>query len=172
MSLSAENTAGSLLTVLSCQLPSRGQSSCRSSSVCFHSAVVGSAWEIVKQQGKVEHLESSGRTWPSPQTLNTWRACYELEFRPGWPAPRGSDFSSSSLPLAHLPPPPPGSLQISHVLSGLAECRESLVGHEHADLTDGSQHLNSSCYPSTCITDILLSYKHPEVPFSMEQAGV
>ncbi|XP_034864897.1 serine/threonine-protein kinase SIK3 isoform X4 [Mirounga leonina] len=52
------------------------------------------------------------------------------------------------------------------------ECRESLVGHEHPDLTDGSQHLNSSCYPSTCITDILLTYKHPEVPFSMEQAGV
>ncbi|XP_027961581.1 serine/threonine-protein kinase SIK3 isoform X6 [Eumetopias jubatus] len=52
------------------------------------------------------------------------------------------------------------------------ECRESLVGHEHPDLTDGSQHLNSSCYPSTCITDILLSYKHPEVSFSMEQAGV
>ncbi|XP_025321195.3 serine/threonine-protein kinase SIK3 isoform X4 [Canis lupus familiaris] len=66
----------------------------------------------------------------------------------------------------------PSSLQISHVLSGLAECRESLVGHEHPDLTDGSQHLNSSCYPSTCITDILLSYKHPEVSFSMEQAGV
>ncbi|KAF3823610.1 hypothetical protein GH733_007078 [Mirounga leonina] len=94
------------------------------------------------------------------------------EFRPGSPAPGGSDFSSSSLPLAHLPPPPPGSLQISRVLSGLAECRESLVGHEHPDLTDGSQHLNSSCYPSTCITDILLTYKHPEVPFSMEQAGV
>ncbi|KAF5921198.1 hypothetical protein HPG69_018598 [Diceros bicornis minor] len=64
------------------------------------------------------------------------------------------------------------SLQISHVLSGRAECGESLGGHENSDLTDGSQHLNSSCYPSTCITDILLSYKHPEVSFSMEQAGV
>ncbi|XP_030744241.1 serine/threonine-protein kinase SIK3 isoform X1 [Echinops telfairi] len=52
------------------------------------------------------------------------------------------------------------------------ECRESLEGHEHPDLTGGSQHLNSSCYPSACITDILLSYKHPEVSFSMEQAGV
>ncbi|XP_043337382.1 serine/threonine-protein kinase SIK3 isoform X4 [Cervus canadensis] len=52
------------------------------------------------------------------------------------------------------------------------ECGESLGGQEHPDLTDGSQHLNSSCYPSTCITDILLSYKHPEVSFSMEQAGV
>ncbi|XP_036076829.1 serine/threonine-protein kinase SIK3 isoform X2 [Rousettus aegyptiacus] len=52
------------------------------------------------------------------------------------------------------------------------ECRESLGGHEHLDLTDGGQHLNSSCYPSTCMTDILLSYKHTEVSFSMEQAGV
>ncbi|KAB0370819.1 hypothetical protein FD755_017228, partial [Muntiacus reevesi] len=52
------------------------------------------------------------------------------------------------------------------------ECGESLGGQERPDLTDGSQHLNSSCYPSTCITDILLSYKHPEVSFSMEQAGV
>ncbi|ELK31929.1 Serine/threonine-protein kinase SIK3 [Myotis davidii] len=49
------------------------------------------------------------------------------------------------------------------------ECGER-SGHEHLDLTDG-QHL-SSCYPSTCITDILLSYKHPEVSFSVEQAGV
>uniref|UniRef100_A0A2K6KC99 Serine/threonine-protein kinase SIK3 n=2 Tax=Rhinopithecus bieti TaxID=61621 RepID=A0A2K6KC99_RHIBE len=52
------------------------------------------------------------------------------------------------------------------------ECGASLGGHEHPDLSDGSQHLNSSCYSSTCITDILLSYKHPEVSFSMEQAGV
>ncbi|NXY37592.1 SIK3 kinase, partial [Pomatorhinus ruficollis] len=52
------------------------------------------------------------------------------------------------------------------------ECGESLEGQEHANLGDGSQHLNTSCYPSTCITDVLLSYKHPEVPFGMEQAGV
>ncbi|XP_021093358.1 serine/threonine-protein kinase SIK3 isoform X6 [Heterocephalus glaber] len=52
------------------------------------------------------------------------------------------------------------------------ECGVNLGGHEHPDLNDGSQHLNSSCYPSTCITDILLSYKHPELSFSMEQAGV
>lgn len=44
-----------------------------------------------------------------------------------------------------------------------------MEGQEH--LGDGSQHLNT-CYPATCITDVLLSYKHPEVPFGMEQAGV
>ncbi|KAM7085133.1 serine/threonine-protein kinase SIK3 isoform 3-T3 [Molossus nigricans] len=52
------------------------------------------------------------------------------------------------------------------------EFGDSVGGHEHADLTDGSQHLGSSRYPSTCMTDMLLSYKHPEVSFSMEQAGV
>ncbi|KFV74801.1 Serine/threonine-protein kinase SIK3, partial [Dryobates pubescens] len=55
---------------------------------------------------------------------------------------------------------------------GGEECGESLDGQEHPSLGDGSQHLNTSCYPSTCITDVLLSYKHPEVPFGMEQAGV
>lgn len=75
-------------------------------------------------------------------------------------------------PLSLLPTSPTSSMQISRGLSGLTGCEENLRGHEHPDLTDGSQHLNSSCYPSTCITDILLSYKHPEVSFSMEQAGV
>ncbi|KAH0623367.1 hypothetical protein JD844_031637 [Phrynosoma platyrhinos] len=52
------------------------------------------------------------------------------------------------------------------------DCEENLEGVEHSALGDSSQHLNASCYPSTCITDVLLSYKHPEVPFGMEQAGV
>lgn len=62
--------------------------------------------------------------------------------------------------------------QVLRHLFALPECGESLEGQEHANLGDGSQHLNTSCYPSTCITDVLLSYKHPEVPFGMEQAGV
>lgn len=75
-----------------------------------------------------------------------------------------------SLPFVHLPPPRlPTTLTCSFWSS---EFGESLGGHEHLDLTDGSQHLGSPCYPSTCVTDILLSYKHPEVSFSMEQAGV
>lgn len=71
-----------------------------------------------------------------------------------WAAPRGAEP------------------QVLSRLLALTECGESLEGQEHANLGDGSQHLNTSCYPSTCITDVLLSYKHPEVPFGMEQAGV
>ncbi|XP_069081067.1 serine/threonine-protein kinase SIK3 isoform X3 [Pleurodeles waltl] len=37
---------------------------------------------------------------------------------------------------------------------------------------DESQHLPSSCHVSTCINDVLLTYKHPDLPFGMEQAGV
>ncbi|KAL7981644.1 hypothetical protein Chor_005732 [Crotalus horridus] len=49
---------------------------------------------------------------------------------------------------------------------------ERLEGREQSGLGDGSQHLNASCYPSTCVTDVLLSYRHPELPFGVEQAGV
>lgn len=49
---------------------------------------------------------------------------------------------------------------------------EQLEGQEQPGLGEGSQHLNASCYPSTCITDVLLSYRHPELPFGVEQAGV
>jgi hypothetical protein len=73
------------------------------------------------------------------------------------------------LPAHPLPLAP---CQSRTLFCGLVECGVSLGGHEHLDLSEGSQHLNASCYPSTCITDILLSYKHPEVSFSMEQAGV
>uniref|UniRef100_A0A8C5WV43 non-specific serine/threonine protein kinase n=1 Tax=Laticauda laticaudata TaxID=8630 RepID=A0A8C5WV43_LATLA len=49
---------------------------------------------------------------------------------------------------------------------------EQLEGQEQPGLGEGSQHLNASCYPSTCVTDVLLSYRHPELPFGVEQAGV
>ncbi|XP_058050191.1 serine/threonine-protein kinase SIK3 isoform X3 [Ahaetulla prasina] len=49
---------------------------------------------------------------------------------------------------------------------------EHLEGQEQPGLGEGSQHLNASCYPSTCVTDVLLSYRHPELPFGVEQAGV
>lgn len=57
-------------------------------------------------------------------------------------------------------------------LSSPAEYGEHRGGPESLDLPEDSQHLNPACYPSTCLTGILLSYKHPEVSFSMEQAGV
>lgn len=112
------------------------------------------------------------RKYPGPQPTVTQHVEGLLGARiQVWESATGcSDFSPSL--LSPLPTYLPSSLQISCVLFGLAESGQSLGGHEHSDLTDGSQHLNSSCYPSTCITDILLSYKHPEVSFSMEQAGV
>ncbi|XP_032085143.1 serine/threonine-protein kinase SIK3 isoform X2 [Thamnophis elegans] len=49
---------------------------------------------------------------------------------------------------------------------------ERLGGQEQPGLAEGSQHLNASCYPSTCVNDVLLSYRQPELPFGVEQAGV
>lgn len=118
-----------------------------------------------------DHRKNLG---PQPQSLTDPRACCEPRAFRTESGPRTFSllFLFLAPPLAHLPPLAPSSQSVSRALSGLAECGERLGAHEHADLTDGSQHLNSSCYPSTCITDILLSYKHPEVSFSMEQAGV
>lgn len=77
--------------------------------------------------------------------------------------------SSACRELGRVWAPP---VQTPTLFFALTECGESLEGQEHPNLGDGNQHLNTSCYPSTCITDVLLSYKHPEVPFGMEQAGV
>ncbi|XP_043936903.1 serine/threonine-protein kinase SIK3 [Protopterus annectens] len=49
------------------------------------------------------------------------------------------------------------------------DCIDGSEDDAHSTLGDCNQHLNSSCYPSAC-TDILLSYKHHDVSFGMEQA--
>lgn len=36
---------------------------------------------------------------------------------------------------------------------------------------EGELHA-AACYPSTCTSDMLLSYKPPDLQYSMEQAGV
>lgn len=73
-------------------------------------------------------------------------------------------WTQASPALAHLTD--------SHHYLSPAEYGENRGGPESLDLPEDSQHLNPACYPSTCLTGILLSYKHPEVSFSMEQAGV
>ncbi|XP_072310969.1 serine/threonine-protein kinase SIK3 homolog isoform X3 [Eucyclogobius newberryi] len=37
---------------------------------------------------------------------------------------------------------------------------------------EGELHAASACYPSSCTSDMLLSYKPPDLQYSMEQAGV
>ncbi|XP_066567173.1 serine/threonine-protein kinase SIK3 homolog isoform X2 [Amia ocellicauda] len=43
---------------------------------------------------------------------------------------------------------------------------------EGAELCDGSQLPSAPCYPSSCTSDMFLSYKPPDLQYSMEQAGV
>lgn len=113
---------------------------------------------------------SSARMSDAVLSQSSLMASQQLRDRDGegerWGCPRGTGGIWAA---------PRGAESQREVLSrlfALTECGESLEGQEHPNLGDGSQHLNTSCYPSTCITDVLLSYKHPEVPFGMEQAGV
>ncbi|XP_032328188.1 serine/threonine-protein kinase SIK3 isoform X4 [Camelus ferus] len=159
---------------------SRNKVSSRESVIgnCMERSSPGQAMELPDHNGLgypahpsvTEHHRA--RTLQRHHTIqNSDDAYVQLDNLPGMSLVAGKALSSARMSDAVLSQ---SSLMGSQQFQD-GECEErgeSLGGHEHPDLTDGSQHLNSSCYPSTCITDILLSYKHPEVSFSMEQAGV
>ncbi|KAF6106191.1 SIK family kinase 3 [Phyllostomus discolor] len=145
---------------------------------CMDRSSPGQAMELPDHNGLGYSARPSVSEHHRPRTLqrhhtiqNSDDAYVQLDNLPGMSLVAGKALSSARMSDAVLSQSSlMGSQQFQDGEN--EECRESLGDHEHLDLTDGSQHLNSSCYPSTCITDILLSYKHPEVSFSMEQAGV
>ncbi|XP_045693939.1 serine/threonine-protein kinase SIK3 isoform X4 [Phyllostomus hastatus] len=145
---------------------------------CMDRSSPGQAMELPDHNGLGYSARPSVSEHHRPRTLqrhhtiqNSDDAYVQLDNLPGMSLVAGKALSSARMSDAVLSQSSlMGSQQFQDGEN--EECRESLGDHEHIDLTDGSQHLNSSCYPSTCITDILLSYKHPEVSFSMEQAGV
>ncbi|KAM5319181.1 serine/threonine-protein kinase SIK3 isoform 5-T5 [Glossophaga mutica] len=145
---------------------------------CMDRNSPGQAMELPDHNGLGYSAHPSVSEHHRPRTLqrhhtiqNSDDAYVQLDNLPGMSLVAGKALSSARMSDAVLSQSSlMGSQQFQDGEN--EECRESLGDHEHLDLTDGSQHLNSSCYPSTCITDILLSYKHPEVSFSMEQAGV
>ncbi|XP_028356738.1 serine/threonine-protein kinase SIK3 isoform X4 [Physeter macrocephalus] len=145
---------------------------------CMDRSSPGQAMELPDHNGLGYPAHPSVSEHHRPRTLqrhhtiqNSDDAYVQLDNLPGMSLVAGKALSSARMSDAVLSQSSlMGSQQFQDGEN--EECGESLGGHEHPDLTDGSQHLNSSCYPSTCITDILLSYKHPEVSFSMEQAGV
>ncbi|VFV37566.1 serine threonine-protein kinase [Lynx pardinus] len=145
---------------------------------CMDRSSPGQAMELPDHNGLGYPTRPSVNEHHRPRTLqrhhtiqNSDDAYVQLDNLPGMSLVAGKALSSARMSDAVLSQSSlMGSQQFQDGEN--EECRENLVGHEHPDLADGSQHLNSSCYPSTCITDILLSYKHPEVSFSMEQAGV
>ncbi|XP_019569185.2 serine/threonine-protein kinase SIK3 isoform X2 [Rhinolophus sinicus] len=159
---------------------SRNKVSSRESVIgnCMDRSSPGQAMELPDHNGLGYPIRPSVSEHHRPRTLqrhhtiqNSDDAYVQLDNLPGMSLVAGKALSSARMSDAVLSQ---SSLMGSQQFQdGESEgCEENLRGHEHPDLTDGSQHLNSSCYPSTCITDILLSYKHPEVSFSMEQAGV
>nr|XP_023500640.1 serine/threonine-protein kinase SIK3 isoform X6 [Equus caballus] len=164
--------------------PSRGEA-CRKRVLiesvignCMDRSSPGQAMELPDHNGLGYPARPSVSEHHRPRTLqrhhtiqNSDDAYVQLDNLPGMSLVAGKALSSARMSDAVLSQSSlMGSQQFQDGEN--EESGQSLGGHEHSDLTDGSQHLNSSCYPSTCITDILLSYKHPEVSFSMEQAGV
>ncbi|XP_044113838.1 serine/threonine-protein kinase SIK3 isoform X6 [Neovison vison] len=159
---------------------SRNKVSSRESVIgnCMDRSSPGQAMELPDHNGLGYPTHPSVSEHHRPRTLqrhhtiqNSDDAYVQLDNLPGMSLVAGKALSSARMSDAVLSQSSlMGSQQFQD--GDNEECRENLMGHEHPDLTDGSQHLNSSCYPSTCITDVLLSYKHPEVSFSMEQAGV
>uniref|UniRef100_A0A670JZ40 non-specific serine/threonine protein kinase n=1 Tax=Podarcis muralis TaxID=64176 RepID=A0A670JZ40_PODMU len=103
---------------------------------------------------------------------NSDDAYVQLDTLPGMSLMAGKALSSARMSDAVLSQSSLMGSQPLHDGESEEDCGENLEGQEHLNLADGNQHLNTSCYSSTCITDVLLSYKHPEVPFGMEQAGV
>lgn len=144
---------------------------------CLERSSPGQAMELPDHNGLgypvrplvSEHLRS--RTLQRHHTIqNSDDAYVQLDTLPGMSLVAGKALSSARMSDAVLSQ---SSLMGSQQFQDEEdeECGVSL-GHEHPGLGDGNQHLNSSRYPATCVTDIMLSHKHPEVSFSMEQAGV
>ncbi|KAM9039049.1 serine/threonine-protein kinase SIK3 isoform X6 [Sarcophilus harrisii] len=145
---------------------------------CMDRSSAGQAMELPDHNGLGYSSRSPVSEHHRPRTLqrhhtiqNSDDAYVQLDNLPGMSLMAGKALSSARMSDAVLSQ---SSLMGSQQLQDRESegCRESLEGQEPSELSDGSQHLHNSCYPSTCITDILLSYKHPEVSFSMEQAGV
>ncbi|XP_027713278.1 serine/threonine-protein kinase SIK3 isoform X1 [Vombatus ursinus] len=145
---------------------------------CMDRSSPGQAMELPDHNGLGYSTRSPVSEHHRPRTLqrhhtiqNSDDAYVQLDNLPGMSLMAGKALSSARMSDAVLSQ---SSLMGSQQLQDRESegYRESLEGQEPSELADGSQHLHNSCYPSTCITDILLSYKHPEVSFSMEQAGV
>nr|XP_051704962.1 serine/threonine-protein kinase SIK3 isoform X3 [Oryctolagus cuniculus] len=142
---------------------------------CMDRSSPGQAMELPDHNGLGYPTRPSVSEHHRPRTLqrhhtiqNSDDAYVQLDNLPGMSLVAGKALSSARMSDAVLSQSSlMGSQQFPDVEN--EECGVSLGAHEQSD---GSQHVNSSCYPSTCITDILLSYKHPELSFSMEQAGV
>ncbi|XP_026513658.1 serine/threonine-protein kinase SIK3 isoform X3 [Terrapene carolina triunguis] len=145
---------------------------------CMDRSSPGQAMEMPNHNGLGYSARPASIEHHRPRTLqrhhtiqNSDDAYVQLDNLPGMSLMAGKALSSARMSDAVLSQ---SSLMASQQLHAREseDCGESLEGQEHPNLADVSQHLNTSCYPSTCITDVLLSYKHPEVPFGMEQTGV
>ncbi|XP_069470594.1 serine/threonine-protein kinase SIK3 isoform X3 [Ambystoma mexicanum] len=137
---------------------------------CLERGASGQAMEVPDHNGVVYSPRSSTSDHPRTRTLQRHHtiqtsddAYVQLDNLAGMSLIAGKALSSARMADAVLSQ---SSLMGSQQLRD--DCEEAESQHD----ADGSQHLNSSCHASTCINDRLLTYKHPDLPFSMEQTGV
>ncbi|XP_037124528.1 serine/threonine-protein kinase SIK3 homolog isoform X4 [Syngnathus acus] len=65
------------------------------------------------------------------------------------------------------------SARMSDILSQTSLSESQQLHHREESACDVEAELHAAtCYPSSCTTDMLLSYKPPDLQYSMEQAGV
>ncbi|KAM9812318.1 serine/threonine-protein kinase SIK3 homolog isoform X4 [Syngnathus typhle] len=65
------------------------------------------------------------------------------------------------------------SARMSDILSQTSLSESQQLHHREESVCDVEGELHAAtCYPSSCTTDMLLSYKPPDLQYSMEQAGV
>ncbi|XP_054649323.1 serine/threonine-protein kinase SIK3 homolog isoform X5 [Dunckerocampus dactyliophorus] len=65
------------------------------------------------------------------------------------------------------------SARMSDILSQTSLSGSQQLHQREESVCDGEGELHAAaCYPSSCTTDMLLSYKPPDLQYSMEQAGV
>ncbi|XP_069470593.1 serine/threonine-protein kinase SIK3 isoform X2 [Ambystoma mexicanum] len=141
---------------------------------CLERGASGQAMEVPDHNGVVYSPRSSTSDHPRTRTLQRHHtiqtsddAYVQLDNLAGMSLIAGKALSSARMADAVLSQ---SSLMGSQQLRDgeREDCEEAESQHD----ADGSQHLNSSCHASTCINDRLLTYKHPDLPFSMEQTGV
>ncbi|XP_043532550.1 serine/threonine-protein kinase SIK3 homolog isoform X5 [Chiloscyllium plagiosum] len=138
--------------------------------------------EVNDHNGVGYTTRQSTRTLQRHHTIQTSDDAYDQAEPSGMSLLAGKVLSSarmSDVVLSH------SSLTGSQQLQtgGNDECDESSQSSADPNTGEGSQHSNSSCYSTKCITEILkelnppfdnklLTYKHPDLAFGMEQAGV
>ncbi|XP_038635263.1 serine/threonine-protein kinase SIK3 homolog isoform X1 [Scyliorhinus canicula] len=137
--------------------------------------------EVNDHNGVSYTTRQSTRTLQRHHTIQTSDDAYDQAEPSGMSLLAGKVLSSARMSDVLSQPSLTGSQQLQTREN--EECDESSQSSADPNPGEGSPHSNSSCYTTKCISDILkelnppfdnklLTYKHADLVFGMEQAGV